>query len=79
MTRRDEFGKKKKSMEAGRKVGVAVDFSACSKKALQWAVDNVARKGDHLVLVNVQPEGYYESGEMQLWETTGSRTITFLC
>ncbi|XP_027115906.1 universal stress protein PHOS32 [Coffea eugenioides] len=62
-------------MEAERKVGVAVDFSACSKKALQWAVDNVARKGDHLVLVNVQPEGYYESGEMQLWETTGSPLI----
>ncbi|KAG8370518.1 hypothetical protein BUALT_Bualt14G0125200 [Buddleja alternifolia] len=58
-----------------RRVGVAVDFSACSRKALKWAVDNLARKGDHLVLVTVQPEGYYESGEMQLWETTGSPLI----
>ncbi|CAA0829394.1 Adenine nucleotide alpha hydrolases-like superfamily protein [Striga hermonthica] len=58
-----------------RRVGVAVDFSPCSRKALRWAVDNVARSGDHLILVTVQPEGYYESGEMQLWETTGSPLI----
>ncbi|KAK1390383.1 Adenine nucleotide alpha hydrolases-like superfamily protein [Heracleum sosnowskyi] len=59
-------------MEAERRVGVAVDFSDCSKKALKWAIDNVARKGDHLILINIQPEGYYEGGEMQLWEATGS-------
>ncbi|XP_011100770.1 universal stress protein PHOS32 [Sesamum indicum] len=58
-----------------RRVGVAVDFSPCSKKALQWAVDNLVRKGDHLILVSVRPEGYYETGEMQLWETTGSPLI----
>lgn len=56
-------------------VGVAVDFSACSKKALKWAVDNLLRKGDHLVLVTVRPQGYYEEGEMQLWETTGSPLV----
>ncbi|CAM8940572.1 unnamed protein product [Rhodiola kirilowii] len=58
-----------------RRVGVAVDFSACSKKALKWAVDNVVREGDHLILITIRPEGNYESGEMQLWETTGSPYI----
>lgn len=62
-------------MEAERRVGVAVDFSDCSKKALKWAIDNVARKGDHLILINIQAEGYYEGGEMQLWEATGSPFI----
>ncbi|KAK4745588.1 hypothetical protein SAY87_011900 [Trapa incisa] len=62
-------------MEAERRVGVAVDFSDCSRKALKWAVDNVARGGDHLILVTVLPEGHYEEGEMQLWETTGSPFI----
>ncbi|KAI5650915.1 hypothetical protein M9H77_36920 [Catharanthus roseus] len=60
---------------ADRRVGVAVDFSPCSRKALNWAVENVVRKGDHLILVTIRPEGHYESGEMQLWETTGSPLI----
>ena len=60
-------------MDADRRVGVAVDFSASSKNALKWAVDNVIRKGDHLILVTIQPEGNYEEGEMQLWASTGSR------
>ncbi|KAG6664190.1 hypothetical protein CIPAW_02G075400 [Carya illinoinensis] len=62
-------------MESDRRVGVAVDFSACSKKALKWAVDNVVRDGDHLILVIVRPEGNYEEGEIQLWEATGSPLI----
>ncbi|XP_043709632.1 universal stress protein PHOS32 [Telopea speciosissima] len=62
-------------MEGDRRVGVAIDFSPCSKKALKWAIDNVLRDGDHLILINVQPEGYYEGGEMQLWEATGSPLI----
>ncbi|KAJ7955225.1 Universal stress protein A [Quillaja saponaria] len=62
-------------MEAGRRVGVAVDFSACSKEALKWAVDNIVRDGDHLILVTVRPEMNYEKGEMQLWEVTGSPLI----
>ncbi|XP_058078029.1 universal stress protein PHOS32-like [Magnolia sinica] len=59
-----------------RVVGVAVDFSPCSKKALRWAAEHVIRGGDCLVLINVQPEGYYEEGEMQLWEATGSPFIS---
>ncbi|CAL5337952.1 unnamed protein product [Camellia sinensis] len=62
-------------MEGDRRVGVAVDFSACSREALKWAVDNIVRDGDHLILVTVLPEGHYEEGEMQLWGTTGSPLI----
>ncbi|KAK4744558.1 hypothetical protein SAY87_010870 [Trapa incisa] len=62
-------------LEKERRVGVAVDFSACSRNALKWALDNVARSGDHLILIAAQPEGHYEKGEMQLWETTGSPLI----
>ncbi|KAI4311088.1 hypothetical protein MLD38_036015 [Melastoma candidum] len=60
---------------AERRIGVAIDFSECSRKALRWASDNVVRPGDHLVLITVRPEGNYEEGEMQLWETTGSPYI----
>ena len=62
-------------MSSERKVGVAVDFSACSRVALQWAVNNVLRKGDHLILVNIRPEANSEDPEVLLWETTGSRTL----
>ncbi|NP_001295617.1 universal stress protein A-like protein [Jatropha curcas] len=62
-------------MEVDRRVGVAIDFSPCSRKALKWAVDNVVRDGDHLILVTVRPEGNYEDGETQLWQATGSPLI----
>ena len=66
--------------QVDRRIGVAVDFSACSLKALKWAVDNVVRDGDSLILVAVRPEGNYEEGEMQLWKTTGSRnSLWSLC
>ncbi|KAA0049542.1 hypothetical protein IC582_012887 [Cucumis melo] len=65
-------------MDGQRRVGVAVDFSACSIKALKWAIDNVVRKGDYLVLIAVRPEGDYEDGEMQLWQTTGSPLIPLI-
>jgi len=60
-------------MAGARRLGVAVDFSACSIKALNWTVDNVVREGDNLILIIVRNAHGYEHGEMQLWETTGSR------
>lgn len=63
------------AMAADRRVGVAVDFSPCSKAALRWAVENLVKNGDHLIVVNVQKEGHYDAGVTQLWETTGSRMI----
>ena len=62
---------------SGRKIGVAVDFSECSKKALNWAIDNVVRDGDNLILITVAHDMHYEEGEMQLWETVGSRTVDY--
>jgi len=59
----------------GRRIGVAVDFSECSKKALNWAIDNVVREGDYLILITVCHDMHYEEGEMQLWETVGSPLI----
>ncbi|KAI7753686.1 hypothetical protein M8C21_010470 [Ambrosia artemisiifolia] len=58
-----------------RRIGIAVDFSAGSRTALQWAIDNVVRKGDHLILVTIRPEGHYEQTEVLLWEATGSPLI----
>ncbi|KNA11289.1 hypothetical protein SOVF_136600 [Spinacia oleracea] len=63
--------------EVGKRVGVAIDFSVGSKKALRWALDNLLRIGDHLILITVLPQHGYESGEMQLWETTGSPLIPY--
>lgn len=59
-------------MAGTRRLGVAVDFSPCSIKALKWTLDNIAREGDHIILVIIRPE-QYEHGEMQLWAVTGSR------
>ncbi|ESQ48231.1 hypothetical protein EUTSA_v10021673mg [Eutrema salsugineum] len=59
----------------GRRIGVAVDFSECSKKALSWAIDNAVREGDYLILICVAHDMHYEEGEMQLWETVGSPLI----
>ncbi|KAJ4955616.1 hypothetical protein NE237_012399 [Protea cynaroides] len=61
-------------MEAERRVGVAVDFSPCSKKALLWAVENMVHDEDHLILVNVQPEGS-QGTQVKLWHATGSPFI----
>ncbi|KAL2341675.1 hypothetical protein Fmac_009615 [Flemingia macrophylla] len=61
-------------MAGDRRIGVAVDFSPCSVKALQWSVDNILKQGDHLILIVVRPETY-EHGENQLWEATGSPLV----
>jgi nucleotide-binding universal stress UspA family protein len=55
-----------------RKIGVAMDFSASSKKALRWAADNLLRKGDTLVLLHIQHRGRDEAKHV-LWSHSGSR------
>ncbi|KAJ1380591.1 UspA [Sesbania bispinosa] len=62
-------------MASTRRLGVAMDFSPCSIKAFKWTVDNIAKEGDHLILVIVRPQEHYEHGEMHLWEATGSPLI----
>lgn len=51
-----------------------MDFSPGSKYALQWAVKNIVKEGDELILVIVNKK-VIEMGEMHLWEDTGSPLI----
>lgn len=60
---------------AVRYVGIAMDFSSGSKYALQWALKNIVKERDHLILVVVNKKSMNEMGEMQLWEDTGSPLI----
>lgn len=60
---------------ACRRIGFAMDFSAGSKHALKWALHNMAKEGDHLILVVVNKTKINEVGEMHLWEDNGSPLI----
>ncbi|XP_020234148.1 universal stress protein PHOS32 [Cajanus cajan] len=57
-----------------RTVGVAVDFSATSKLALRWAVDNLINRGDQIILINVQPPQSHHTRK-ELFEDTGSPLV----
>ncbi|KAL6848003.1 hypothetical protein ACP4OV_022131 [Aristida adscensionis] len=59
----------------GRNIGVAVDFSSCSKAALRWASTNLAKSGDRLILIHVNNSYQNEQGAVQLWEQSGSPLI----
>ena len=49
-----------------RRIGVAMDYSDSSKKALAWAVDNLLRHGDTLVVLHVLHHGG-EEAKHTLW------------
>uniref|UniRef100_A0A251VNE8 Putative rossmann-like alpha/beta/alpha sandwich fold protein n=1 Tax=Helianthus annuus TaxID=4232 RepID=A0A251VNE8_HELAN len=55
-------------MVKDRKVGIAMDFSKSSKSALQWAIDNLAGKGDTFYIIHIKSLS-------NLWETSGSTLI----
>lgn len=62
-------------MPGDRNIGIAVDYSPSSKSALQWALDNLADKGDRILIIHVNQSKAPESGQSQLWEKSGSPLI----
>ncbi|RXH68470.1 hypothetical protein DVH24_030803 [Malus domestica] len=62
-------------MGKARSVGVGMDYSATSKLALRWAVDNLIEQGDRIVLIHVEPTKAATTSRKQLFENTGSPLI----
>jgi len=64
-------------MPGDRSIGIAVDYSPSSKSALKWALDNLADKGDRIVVIHINQNKEPESGQSQLWDKAGSRNHLF--
>jgi len=58
-----------------RRIGVAMDTSASSKKALDWAIKNLLRRGDTVVVLYVLHPGGDEAKRAALWAKSGSPLI----
>lgn len=58
-------------MSGVKKIGVAMDFSKTSKKALDWTIDNMLKKGDTLVVIHVMSSKNVDESKHSI--KTGSR------
>lgn len=70
------MGEREREMGKARSVGIGMDYSATSKSALRWAVDNLIEEGDRIILIHVEPPKATNTRK-QLFEDTGSRT--YIC
>lgn len=62
---------------ADRQFGIALDFSPSSNFAVQWAIDNIFRNGDTVILIMVvRKTGEVQSVE-QMWDAHGSPLIPY--
>uniref|UniRef100_A0A0E0CS42 UspA domain-containing protein n=1 Tax=Oryza meridionalis TaxID=40149 RepID=A0A0E0CS42_9ORYZ len=60
-----------------RTIGLGMDYSPSSKAAAKWAVDNLVKAGDRIILVHVLPKGA-DASHKELWKSTGSPLIPLL-
>ncbi|KAL5207477.1 hypothetical protein ABZP36_031912 [Zizania latifolia] len=56
-----------------RTIGLGMDYSPSSKAAARWAVDNLVKAGDRIILIHVLPKGA-DASHKELWKSTGTRT-----
>ncbi|CAK9199916.1 unnamed protein product [Sphagnum jensenii] len=63
-------------MAERRYFGVALDYSASSKYAFKWAIDNIFRDGDTVILVFVNKE-IQDGTQADLWGEDGSPLVPF--
>ncbi|GLJ42348.1 hypothetical protein SUGI_0876940 [Cryptomeria japonica] len=55
-------------------VGVGLDFSANGEYAMDWALQNLTREGDEVIVIHVKGDGVDE-GEGFLWKDSGAPCI----
>ncbi|KAK6127441.1 hypothetical protein DH2020_038830 [Rehmannia glutinosa] len=59
-------------MAKARLVGIGMDYSATSKSALNWAINNLIETGDQIIIIHVvSPKA--DPTNKQLFEDTGSQ------
>jgi hypothetical protein len=63
---------RREEMAERRYFGVALDYSASSKYAFKWAIDNIFRDGDTVILVFINKE-IQDGTQADLWGEDGSR------
>lgn len=62
-------------MAKARTVGIAMDYSATSKVALGWAIENLIEERDLMVVIHVQTSSKADPTNKQLFQDTGSPLI----
>jgi len=61
--RSEHFGAEEKTLFRLKQILVPIDFSTCSRKALQYAIPFARQFGATLTLLNVVQSNYYPGGE----------------